>query len=44
MIIKEHVKLCTLQTNAGYVRIIKLVTKQIQVNIARINTDDGTSI
>ena len=44
MIIKEHVKVCNLQTSKGYVRITKLVTKQIQVNIARIKTDDETSI
>ena len=44
MITKEHVKVCVLQTSTGYVWRIKLITKQIQVNIARIDTDDGTSI
>ena len=46
MIIQDHIKVCTLQTNTGYARTVKPVTLpanpevDIQVKLARVATDE----
>ena len=46
MIIQDHVKVCSLQTNTGYARTVKSINLpanseiDVQVKIARVNTSD----